>query len=340
MTSNRRFTLIRRPHGAPAPADFAIDEIPVPPLADGEVLIRNVYCSLDPAIRGWLDEVPSYLPPIPLGGPVRSTTIAQVVDSRDPDFAAGDWVVGLHAIEAYSVTRAGGFLMKIDPYVTGSPTHHLSLLGAVGLTAYFGLLDVGRPKPGDTVLVTGAAGAVGSLVGQIAHNMGCRTIGIAGGAEKCRRLLEDYGFDAAIDYRGLSYAELGAKIGEAAPQGVDVIFENVGGIILDAGLLHMNHLGRVALCGLISEYNATDGAAGTRNLWQLIVKSATIAGFLIKDYVPRFGEGAMAMAGWLNDGKIRMDEHIVEGIDQAYPAFMMLFDGGNTGKLILKIGEM
>jgi NADPH-dependent curcumin reductase CurA len=337
MTTNRRFTLARRPIGRPLETDFALDEVPLPTLAEGDILVRNMYASLDPAIRGWLDDVPSYMPPVALGAPVRSTCVGQVAQSRNPEFAAGDWVVSLNAIETYSVTRPGGFLMKIDPSVTGKVTHYLSLLGAVGLTAYFGLVEVGKPVTGQTVLVTGAAGAVGSLVGQIAKIMGCRAVGIAGGAEKCRRLIEHYGFDAAIDYRGLDTAALAEKIAAAAPSGVDVIFENVGGTVMDAGLLSLNHGGRMALCGLISEYNNPEGPVGARNLWQLIVKSATISGFLIKDFVPRFGEGAAAMAGWLMAGKLRMDEHIEEGIDNAYPAFMRLFDGTNDGKLILKL---
>jgi NADPH-dependent curcumin reductase CurA len=337
MTVNRRFTLIRRPAGRPAEQDFHLDQVPLPELAPDQILIRNEYASLDPAIRGWLDDVPSYMPPVALGAPVRSTCVGQVAATRNAAFAEGDWVVALNAIEDYSVAQPGGFLMKIDPTLTGTVTHYLSLLGAVGLTAYFGLLEVGRPQPGQTVLVTGAAGAVGSLVGQIAKIHGCRTVGIAGGAEKCRRLIDDYAYDAAIDYRGLDPAALGAKIAEAAPNGVDVIFENVGGAIMDAGLLALNHGGRMALCGLISEYNNPAGPVGARNLWQLIVKSATIAGFLIRDFIPRFGEGAAAMAAWAAEGKIRMDEHIETGIENAYPAFMRLFDGTNDGKLILKL---
>ena len=336
---NRRFTLVRRPHGLPKAGDFALDEVGVPELQDGEILVRNVFASLDPAIRGWLDDVPSYLPPVPLGAAVHATTVGRVAASRNAEFADGDWVVGLNAIESFSVARPGGFLMKIDASAVPSPTHYLSVLGAVGLTAYFGLIEVGRPRPGQTVLVTGAAGAVGSLVGQVAGILGCRTVGIAGGPRKCARLIDDYGFSAAIDYRGLDTAALAARIAEAAPEGIDVIFENVGGVILDAGLLCLNQHARVVLCGLISEYNATDGMTGARNLWQLIVKTATMSGFLIKEFLPRFAEGGAAMAGWLAEGRLRVDEHIDEGIDQAFPAFMRLFEGTNEGKLILKIGD-
>ncbi len=336
MPDNRRFTLVRRPDGAPAAEDFHLAMQPTPALAPGEVLVRNVYASLDPAIRGWLDDAPSYMPPVALGAPVRATTVGTVAQSANPDFAPGDWVLGLNAIEEYSVAVPGGFTQKIDPAAVPSVTNYLSIFGAVGLTAYFGLLEVGKPKPGDTVLVTGAAGAVGSLVGQIAKLQGCRVIGIAGGQAKCARLVERYGFDAAIDYRGLDEAALVAAIRAAAPEGLDVIFENVGGIILDAALMNLADGARVALCGLISEYNAP-APVGVRNLWQLIVHSASINGLLVRDFIPRFGEGAAAMGGWLAAGKLVFDEDIVTGIDNAFPAFMKLFSGGNDGKLILKL---
>jgi len=218
-----------------------------------------------------------------------------------------------------------------------SPSQFLSSFGAVGLTAYFGLLDTAQPKAGETVLVSGAAGAVGSLVGQIARIKGCRTIGIAGGPTKCRRLREDYGFDVAIDYRGKNVAELSTAIADAAPQGVDVIFENVGGDVLDAGLLNLALHARIVLCGLISEYNNAAGHVGARNLWQLIVKRATVHGFLVADYVPRFAEGGAQIGRWMAEGKLRVDEQIDVGLENAYTAFMKLFSGANTGKMVLKI---
>lgn len=336
MTDNRRFKLVRRPAGEPVAEDFELATEPLPELAEGEFLVRNHYASLDPAIRGWLDDKPSYMPPVPLGAPVRATTVGRVARSRNPAFAEGQWVVGLNAIEDYSVVRPNGFTSPIDPDGI-PPTHFLSLLGAVGMTAYFGLLEVGQPRAGETVLVTGAAGAVGSLVGQIATIKGCRAIGIAGGPEKCRRLIEDYGFDAAIDYRGKDVSALSAAIREAAPGGVDVIFENVGGDILDAGLLNLNDHARIALCGLISEYNRAEGPKGARNIWQLIVKRATMRGLLVRDYLDRFAEGGAQLAGWLREGRIRVDEHIDEGIENALPAFLRLFRGTNEGKMILKI---
>lgn len=336
MATRRRFTLVRRPQGMPVEADFALVDAPIPALAEGEFLIENRYASLDPAIRGWLDAAPSYMPPVALGDPVRATTVGVVADSRNPDFAPGQWVMGLNAIETHSVGTAGGFTSPIDISIVPSPTNFLSVLGAVGLTAWFGLTEVGQPKPGETLLVSGAAGAVGSLVGQIGRAMGTRSIGIAGGPEKCRRLVERYGFDAAIDYRGKSVDALAAEIRAAAPEGVDIVFENVGGACLDAALLNLRHKARVALCGLISEYNAPE-PVGARNLWRLIVHSARIEGLLVRDWLPRFPEGAARMAKLVQGGRLVFDEHVDEGIDRAFPAFMRLFDGSNDGKMILKL---
>ncbi|MFN5242892.1 MAG: NADP-dependent oxidoreductase [Novosphingobium sp.] len=336
MTVNRRFLLRRRPQGEPVPEDFELVTEALPELTEGQFLIRNHYASLDPAMRGWMDDADSYMPPIPLGAPVRASTIGVVEASKAEGFAPGQWVMGLNAIEDYSIGTVGGFTQPIDPGLVPSVTNYLSLFGAVGMTAYFGLFEVCEPKPGDTVLVSGAAGAVGSIVGQLAKIHGCKTIGIAGGAEKCRRLTERYGFDVAIDYRGKDEAALTAEIAAAAPNGVDVIFETVGGIILDAGLANLAMNARVGLCGLISEYN-TEEPVGARNLWRLIVKRASIRGLLVADYVARFGEGAAKMGEWAAQGKINIDEHVDEGIENAYSAFMRLFSGSNQGKMILKI---
>ncbi len=336
---NRRFKLVRRPVGLPVAEDFRIDEELAPELAEGEFLLRNEYASLDPAMRGWLDDKPSYLPPIGLGDAVRATTVGRVVRSRNPGFAEGQWMVGLHAIEDYSVIKPGSFTRPIDADAMPSVTNYLSAVGAVGLTAYFGLTEIAKVEAGETVLVSGAAGAVGSLAGQIAKIRGCRAIGIAGGPDKCARLIRDYGYDVAIDYRGKSTATLAAEIAAAAPGGVNVIFENVGGDILDAGLMNLARGARVALCGLISEYNSAEGPQGIRNLWQLIVKTATIRGFLVLEFANRFEEGGSAMIEWIKAGKLRVDEHVEEGIENAFPAFLRLFEGTNKGKMILKIGN-
>ena len=339
MRQNRRFLLVRRPNGAPVAADFRLETSDTPILQDGQFLIQNRYASLDPAMRGWMDDAPSYMPPIPLGDAVRASTVGVVVESTSAEFPVGQWVSGLNAIEEYTIGVPGGFSQPIDVSIVPSPTNFLSVLGAVGLTAYFGLGEVCKPQPADVVLVTGAAGAVGSLVGQLAKIGGAsKVIGIAGGPEKCARLIERYGFDAAIDYRGKSVEQLSAEIAGHAPNGVNVIFENVGGDILDAGLNNLAMGARIGLCGLISEYNNAAEKTGARNVWQLIVKRASMTGLLVADYVPRFGEGAMAMAGFVQAGQLVFDEHIDEGIENAFPAFLRLFSGSNDGKMILKIG--
>jgi NADPH-dependent curcumin reductase CurA len=338
VAENRRFILQRRPSGTPTAEDFALVSEPLPELADGHFLIRNHYASLDPAMRGWMDDAPSYMPPIPLGTPVRASTVGEIVASKSAEFPVGAWVSGLNAIEEYSIGMAGGFSQIVDISIVPSPTNFLSVLGAVGMTAYFGYLEVCQPKPGDVVLVSGAAGAVGSLVGQIARIKGAsKIIGIAGGPEKCARLIERYGYDAAIDYRGKSVDQLTAAIAAEAPDGVNAIFENVGGDILDAELNNLAMHARIGLCGLISEYNNPGEKTGARNIWQLIVKRATMQGLLVADYVPRFGEGITEMAGWLREGRLVFDEHVDEGIDNALPAFLRLFSGTNDGKMILKL---
>ena len=335
MTINRRFTLKRRPQGDPVLEDFEFvsEDLPAPP--KGGFIVRNHYISLDPAIRGWLDDAPSYLPPVELGAAVRATTVGRVYATDNADFAEGQWVLGLNAIEEFSVIEPDSFTAPIDADIVPSPTNYLSALGAVGMTGYFGLLEDSKPQAGETVLVSGAAGAVGSVVGQVAKIKGCHVVGIAGGAEKCTRLTNDYGFDAAIDYRGKDVDQLEAAIREAAPNGVDIIFENVGGDILDAGLMNINEHARIILCGLISEYNSDP--KGCRNAWQLIVNQATMKGFLIRDYADRFAEGGIEMAQWISEGKLKFDEHIESGIENVYEVFMMLFSGANQGKLILDV---
>jgi NADPH-dependent curcumin reductase CurA len=338
MPTNTRFLLKRRPNGAPVAEDFELVTDALPTLSDGQFLIRNRFASLDPAMRGWMDDAPSYMPPIPLGTSVRASTVGEVVESKADGFPVGQWVSGLNAIEEYSIGMAGGFSQPVDVTLVPSPTNFLSVLGAVGMTAYFGYLEVCKPNPGDVVLVTGAAGAVGSIVGQIAKIKGAsKVIGIAGGPEKCARLIDRYGYDVAIDYRGKSVGELTAEIAAAAPDGVNIIFENVGGDILDAGLNNLAMNARIGLCGLISEYNNSGEKTGARNVWQLIVKRASITGLLVADYVPRFGEGIGVMAGWLQSGQLVFDEHVDEGINNALPAFLRLFSGTNDGKMVLAL---
>ena len=333
---NRRLLLRRRPTGLPVATNFELVVQAVPEPVEGSVLIRNHYCSLDPAIRGWLEDAPSYIAPIAINDPVRAIAVGQVVASRHPDFRPDDWVFGMTALEDYTVAVPDGFLRRIDP--SRAPlTNYLSALGAVGVTAYFGVTEICRPRAGETLLVSGAAGAVGSLVGQIAKIKGCRVVGIAGGPAKCARLVERYGFDTAIDYKNQSTTELSAALGRAAPEGLDIVFESVGGVVLDTALMHLKRHARVALCGLISEYNSTTGPVGARNLWQLIVKSARIEGFFTGDFLPRFAEAQAAMSAWLAEGRLKVDEHVDQGLENAVPAFLRLFAGTNTGKLMLKI---
>ena len=335
MSVNRRFLLIRRPNGTPVSDDFNLIEEPTPALAEGQFLLRNHFVSLDPAMRGWMDDAPSYLPPIPLGAPVRATTLGIVTESRNPAFPIGQWACGLNGIEDYSLCQSRSSTRLVDPDALPSVTNYLSAVGAPGITAYFAFLEVGLPKAGETVLVSGAAGAVGSIVGQLAKMKGCRAIGIAGGAAKCERLTRNYGYDASIDYRGKSLDELSNDIADAAPNGIDLHFENVGGDILDAALLRISPQGRVVLCGLISQYNAQPNPI--RNAWRLIVQGAQIRGFILPPYRARFNEAITDLTAWVQQGKLRVDEHIDRGIENALPAFLKLFEGANHGKMILQL---
>jgi NADPH-dependent curcumin reductase CurA len=335
-TENRRFILRLRPVGEPRADDFALISEPIPDVGDGEFLIRNQFVSLDPAMRGWIDDRPSYQAPVALGSAMRATTAGVVARSRNPTFPEGTRITGLNAVEDYTLVSVDNLKCRAVPPV-GPLTHHLSVLGGPGVTAYFGLLDVGCPVAGETVLVTAAAGAVGSVVGQIAKLKGCRTIGVAGGTEKCARLLDRYGYDAAIDYRGKDGPALAAAIADVAPDGVDLIFENVGGEILDAGLCNLKTGGRVALCGLVSDYNRQEDPQGTRQLWQLIVKRARIEGFLLSGYMARYDEAVDALRSWVDAELITFDEHIEFGMDKILPAFLSLFAGSNRGKTIVEL---
>jgi NADPH-dependent curcumin reductase CurA len=335
--SYREIVLERRPVGQPVAADFAIVTRPVPEPADGEFVVRNLYVSLDPGIRQRLSQVDSYVALIELGAPLTSTTLGVVTASRDPAVKVGEHLVGFNTVGEYSLCKWGPLTRRVHITATSSPSNHLSILGMTGLTAYFGLLEIGMPKAGETVLVSAAAGAVGSIVGQIAAIKGCRVVGIAGGAEKCARLSTEFGFDAAIDYRGKDLVALTAAIREAAPQGVDVYFDNVGGIQLDAALDCLAMGGRVSLCGLISQYNLTEPPAPLTNLFKLIAKSARIEGFAVLHFADRFPEALAALAGWVNDGRIVFREQIEDGVDGAVAAFLKLFDSSNQGKMILRM---
>jgi NADPH-dependent curcumin reductase CurA len=330
---NRQWTLARRPKGVVAAEDFRLLEAPVPPLADGEVLVRNLYLSCDPTQRGWMAG-DTYLPAIKLGEVIRAFAGGTVVESRHPDFTPGQLVTGLFGWQEWAVARPGSPSSPAR-VPAGVPLETaLSILGLTGLTAYFGLLDVGRPKAGETVVVSGAAGATGSAVGQIARLTGCRVVGVAGGAEKCRLLTDELGFDAALDYRG---GDLVKRLGALCPKGIDVFFDNVGGPILDAALAHLALRGRVVLCGGISHYNDGGPSPGPGNYLNLVMRRGRMEGFLVLDYLPRAGEAVKALAAWLREGKLKDRVDVQEGLEQAPAALGRLFSGENRGKQLVRI---
>ena len=332
---NRQYYLASRPLGEPNASNVPVRDVPVPEPAAGEVVLRNLYISLDPAIRGWMGDDPNYMEPIALGDAVRSSVIGRVVKSNSPDFAVGDVAMSIGGWELYT-TAPAVLLNKLDEGAGIPLSNFLGVLGPTGLTAYFGLLEVGKPQAGETVLVSAAAGAVGSVVGQIARNKGCRVVGMAGSDDKCRWLKEELGFDEAINYK--TCGDFETAIRRACPDGVDVYFDNVGGEILDAALLCLNKFARVAVCGWISTYNVPD-APGPTNLWQLVAQSVTIQGFVVIDYMDRFGEGIAQLAEWVMAGDIKFREEVVDGLDNILPTFLKLFDGSNQGKLIIRIPE-
>ena len=330
---NRKFRLAARPVGLPRASDWSLVEEPVREPGEGEFLIRIEYISLDPAMRGWMNEGKSYVPPVAIGEVMRAGGAGEVVASNHPGFPVGSKVSGLFGVQQYAMSNGKG-VQRVDTALAPLPTY-LGVLGMTGMTAYFGLLDVGAAKTGDTVVVSGAAGAVGMVVGQVAKILGCRVVGIAGGAEKCRWLVDELGFDAAIDYK---YADLRKALREHCPQGIDVYFDNVGGEILDLALAQLAMHARVVVCGAISQYNATDGVKGPANYLSLLVNRARMQGMVVFDYAARYGEAAREMGAWLADGRLKSREDIVEGFDTFPDALLRLFRGENTGKLLLKVG--
>jgi NADPH-dependent curcumin reductase CurA len=334
---NRQLVLRARRDGVPHVGDFAVEEAPVPAPGEGEFVVRNLYASLDPALRQRLTLTDSYVPRIELGEVLTATTVGVVAASCDPAYPVGQHVVGHHGIADYWLTRAGPVTRAIDPSAVGSLSHYLSICGPTGLTAYFGITRIARPRPGETLLVSGAAGAVGSVAGQIARLAGCRVVGIAGGPEKARRLTEEYGFDAGIDYRGHDLASLTAAIRSAVPQGVDMVFENVGGIQLDAAIDCVNERGRIAVCGLISQYNATEPLPPLTNLFKLVARSIRMEGFIVRNYSAEYGAAAARLAQWARAGKIRFREDIHDGLEAGPEAFLTLFSGANQGKVMLRL---
>jgi NADPH-dependent curcumin reductase len=331
MTANRAWTLASRPEGVPTADNWELADAPAEEPGEGQVLVEVQYLSLDPAMRGWISDVPSYVPPVGIGEVMRAIGAGRVLASNDARYAEGDHVVGMFGVQERAVVDAKG-LTKADTELAPLPKW-LSVLGMPGLTAYFGLLDIGRPEPGQTVVVSAAAGAVGSLVGQIAKLQGARAVGIAGGPEKCARLTGEFGFDAAIDYKN---ADVRAGLREACPDRIDVYFDNVGGAILDAALARLAFRGRVVICGAISQYNA-DHMEGPRNYMSLLVNNASMTGFVVFHYASRYAEGARQMAEWFAAGKLHSREDVVAGIERFPEALVKLFEGTNDGKLVLAV---
>jgi NADPH-dependent curcumin reductase len=331
---NHQLRLAARPVGLPKPSDWELTEEPVGDPGEGEVLVKVRYLSLDPAMRGWMNEGRSYIAPVKIGDVMRAGGAGEVVASRHAALSEGDQVTGVLGAQEYAVV-SGDAVMKADTGLAPLPVY-LNTLGVPGMTAYFGLLDIGQPTEGQTVVVSGAAGAVGGTVGQIAKIKGCRAVGIAGGPEKCRHVVEELGFDAAIDYKSENVAK---ALHHNCPDGIDVYFDNVGGEILDAALAQLARHARVVICGAISQYNAEGGMRGPSAYMSLLVNHASMTGFLVFEYADRYAEGGKQMGEWLAAGKLKPIQDIATGGVEKFPdTLLRLFRGENLGKLVLELG--
>jgi NADPH-dependent curcumin reductase CurA len=331
MPESRQIRLARRPQGEVKPGDWEHvgEELPEP--ADGQFAARTLVISCDPAMRGWLNEGPSYAPPVQIGAVMRANTVVEVTESRHPDYRPGDHLVSTFGVQSQVVSDGRG-ARKVD-LDKAPPATYLGALGMTGLTAYFGLFEVGDLQDGETVVVSGAAGAVGSVAGQIARIKGCRVVGIAGGPEKCALLTDELGFDAAIDYRA---GDVARGLHRHCPDGIDVYFDNVGGEILDAALANLAMHARVVICGAISQYNSAP--RGPRNYMMLLVRRARMQGFLVFDYPDKNAQALTELAGWVADGSLKVKEHVVRGTVDDFPeTLQMLFRGENVGKLVLEL---
>jgi NADPH-dependent curcumin reductase len=333
---NKTWVLRHRPVGDVKETDLELVEAPLAPLQDGEVRARTIYLSLDPTNRIWMSDKDAYLPPVALGEPMRGGGLSLVTESRFDGLEPGDIVnTGLAHWALYN-TLPGATLAKM-PQLPGVPlTAFMGPIGATGMTAYFGLMDIAKPKAGETVVVSAAAGAVGSMVGQIAKIQGCRVVGIAGSDEKCKWLLETAGFDAAINYKK---EDVGAALDKHCPNGIDINFENVGGEIMDTVIARLNDFSRMPLCGLISTYNATEPVPGPFNFENLLMRRTLLKGFIVIDYYPRFAEGIQQMAQWLMEGKLKFETDVVQGLENAPASLSRLFEGKNLGKLVVQVSD-
>lgn len=331
---NRRFLLRERPTGRIEPNTFELDEEEVPEIGDGEALVRVEWISIDPTNRTWIGETPTYLPPVQIGEVMRAAGLGRVVKSRHSSYEEGQLVQGLVGWQEMFVASDEALLLPVNEVADVSPSAYLGVLGMTGLTAWVGMTDIGKPQPGETVVVSAAAGAVGSVAGQIAKLNGARVVGIAGGPEKCAILTEQLGFDAAVDYKAPGWHE---RLTEATPELIDVDFENVGGEVMDAVFARLNLHSRVVLCGLISGYNDAEPPPGPPHFGNLLIKRTHLEGFIVLDHFGRISEAIGALSGWMADGKLKPLETVVEGFEELPRALNMLFDGANTGKLVVDV---
>lgn len=336
--SNRRVVLASRPHGAPVEANFRIEQSPIPQPADGQVLLRTVFLSLDPYMRGRMSDAPSYAAPVEVGGVMVGGTVCRVVTSKHPAYKEGDWVLSFNGWQDYAVSD-GSDLTPLGATPT-HPSYALGIFGMPGFTAYMGLLDIGRPKAGEALVVAAATGPVGATVGQIGKIKGCHVVGVAGGAEKCRHAVEVLGFDACLDHRAPDFAE---QLAKACPAGIDIYFENVGGKVFDAVLPLLNTKARVPVCGIVAHYNDTALPAGPDRLpsfmGSILRKRITVQGFIIfDDYAHRYDEFFSEMSSWFAAGRVKYREELVSGLDAAPNAFIGLLEGRNFGKLVVRVG--
>jgi NADPH-dependent curcumin reductase len=332
--TGRRIVLVERPSGMVDDATTRLESCPVPEPGPGEALVNVRYLSMDPTIRTWMDDAPGYLPPIGLGETVRGAGVGEIVRSNCARYAPGDLVVGFTGWQDYTIADESSASMQVIPPGI-DPALVLSVLGVNGMTAYFGMIDVGGVAEGDTVVVSGAAGATGSVAGQIARIRGAgKVVGIAGTAEKCAWIVHELGFDAAVNYKT---DDVGTSLRSLCPDGIDLYFDNVGGRILDTCLAQLAMRGRIVLCGAISMYNEKSRPPGPRNIFNLIIKRGRMEGFLVLDYLDRFMEAQIDMVGWMAEGRVKHAEHLVDGLERAPEALNLLFTGGNTGKVIVKL---
>lgn len=332
---NKQVKLVKRPIGLPESDTWVVETNPIPTIEEGQFLVKQHYISLDPAMRGWLNDAKSYIPPVKIGAVMRAGSVGEVIESKHPTFAVGDVVSGNGGVQQYVVGKDQQGWYKVDTRFVQMPTY-VGTLGMPGMTAYFGILKVGKIKKGDIVLVSGGEGAVGSVVGQIAKIKGCKVIGIAGGAEKCAYMQQVLGFDGVIDYKNENIRE---ALKRECPDGIDVYFDNVGGEILDAALARLRMNARIVICGAISQYNNTTAIKGPSNYLSLLVNRATMQGMVVFDYTNQYSVAAAQMGKWMAQGKLKSREDIHEGIENFYPTFLRLFNGEKMGKLVLKVSE-